>query len=36
MRQAATSAEADPPRRMIGFCAPESEDYEEEEDENEV
>ena len=36
IRQAAASAEIDPPRRMIGFCAPESEDYEEEEDENEV
>ena len=36
MRQAAASTEADPPRRAIGFCTPESEDYEEEEDENEV
>ena len=31
MRQAATSAETDSPRRAIGFCAPEPEDYEEEE-----
>lgn len=36
MRQAAASTEADSPRRAIGFCAPEPEDYEEEEDDNEV
>lgn len=33
MRQAATSAEEDPPRRAIGFAMPD--DYEEEEDEEE-
>ena len=35
MRQAAASAEEDLPRRAIGFCAPDDE-IEEEEDENEV
>lgn len=32
MRQAAASAEADPPMRKIGFCAPDPEENEEEED----
>ena len=36
MRQAAASADQDPPRRPIGFCVPDPEDYEEEEDEDEV
>ena len=31
MRQAATSAEQDPPRRPIGFYSPDEEDYIEEE-----
>ena len=32
MRQAAASAEEDPPRRQIGFCVPdEEEEYEEDE-----
>lgn len=36
MRQAAASAEQDPPRRLIGFCVPDSEELEEEEYEDEV
>lgn len=36
MRQAAASAEEDPPRRPIGFRMPDSEDYDEEENEDEV
>lgn len=36
MRQAAASAEEDPPRRLIGFRMPDSEDYDEEENEDEV
>lgn len=36
MRQAAASAEQDPPRRPIGFCAPDSQELEEEEYEDEV
>ena len=32
MRQAAASAEADPSMRKIGFCAPDPEENEEEED----
>lgn len=36
MRQAAASAEQDPPRRPIGFCVPDSEELEEEEYEDEV
>ena len=37
MRQAAASADLDPPRRPIGFCVPDPEDYEEEEEDlNEV
>ena len=35
MRQAAASAEEDAPRRAIGFCTPDD-DIEEEEDENEI
>jgi hypothetical protein len=30
MRQAAASADQDPPRRPIGFCVPDPEEYEEE------
>ena len=33
MRQAAVSADQDPPHRKIGFCVPDPEDYEEEGDE---
>ena len=36
MRQAAASAEEDPPRRPIGFCVPSAEELEEEEYEDEV
>lgn len=36
MRQAAASAEQDPPRRVIGFCVPDPEELEEEEYEDEV
>ena len=36
MRQAAASAEEDSPRRPIGFRMPDSEDYDEEENEDEV
>ena len=36
MRQAAASADQDPPRRQIGFCVPDSEYQDEEGDEDEV
>ena len=37
LRQAVEAAEQDPPRRPIGFCTSDAEDYdEEEEDEDEV
>lgn len=36
MRQAAASAEEDPPRRPIGFRTPDPEESEEEENEDEV
>lgn len=36
IRQAAASAEEDPPSRPIGFRMPNSEDYDEEENEDEV
>ena len=36
MRQAAASAETDPPKRKIGFCAPDPEKNEEEEEEADV
>lgn len=36
MRQAAASAEEDPPRRPIGFRMPDPKDYDEEENEDEV
>ena len=32
MRQDAASADSDPPMRKIGFCVPDSEDYEKEEE----
>lgn len=35
MRQAATSADSDGPKRLIGFCREDEEDYEEEEDDEE-
>lgn len=36
MRKDAASAEQDPPKRPIGFCAPDPKEYEEEEDSDEV
>jgi hypothetical protein len=36
MRQAAASADQDPPKRRIGFCVPDQEYQEEEGDEDEV
>lgn len=35
MRQAATSADPDSPKRLIGFCRDDEEDYGEEEDDEE-